>query len=248
MVLTNLLGGPGARPVSCRCEPLSGSTGAATGDVSRVTGVARLGTAELPFRLVRKAFRPLLVGRHAPFAGDPRHGAYWRREPLAYASDLLPTGPGLAAPRCYGVVDDVVHLVDVSGRAEAPDGRRAPGRGLAGDCEGPGGRPAGHRLARRIVASDPDWSRGDADPRMAALWQRRGELLDGLARVPRVLVHGDFSAGNLIAAEAAHLALSSGGRGRRDTASQRGTGNCATGPHRPAAWAPPFPRSTWQAP
>jgi len=121
VVLTNLLGGPGARPVSCRCEPLSGSTGAATGDVSRVTGVARLGTAELPFRLVRKAFRPLLVGRHAPFAGDPRHGAYWRREPLAYASDLLPTGPGLAAPRCYGVVDDVVHLVDVSGRAEAPE-------------------------------------------------------------------------------------------------------------------------------
>ncbi|TYB66713.1 phosphotransferase [Nonomuraea sp. PA05] len=42
---------------------------------------------------------------HLPRRADPRqlrrrHWAYWRREPLAYTSGLLPRGPHLTTPRC----------------------------------------------------------------------------------------------------------------------------------------------------
>ncbi|TDD62793.1 aminoglycoside phosphotransferase family protein [Actinomadura darangshiensis] len=198
-MLAALVGRADVSLLSCRSETIVGSSGAATGAVSRVSGMVRCGSGELPFRLVRKEFRPVAGGRHAAHAGDARHWAYWRREPLAYASGLLPTGPGLAAPRCYGVVDDVVYLADVEGAAESP--RLAARRLGAWQAAVP--IPdvpwlAGHQLAQRMAVSDLDWSVVDADPRIARVWRRRGELLDGLTRVPPVLTHGDFSAGNLI--------------------------------------------------
>ncbi|HEX6682177.1 MAG TPA: hypothetical protein VF062_05255 [Candidatus Limnocylindrales bacterium] len=79
---------------------IGGGTGAATVEVSRIT-------------LVRKRFRPVQED-------NPRHYAYWRRELLAYASDLLPTGPGLAAPHCFAITEDAVYLEDVQGPAESP--------------------------------------------------------------------------------------------------------------------------------
>jgi hypothetical protein len=200
-VLAAVLARPDASLLNCRSEPINGSSGAATGAVARLSGTARCGTEELPFRLVRKEFRPVRTGRHAPHAGDPRHWAYWRREPLAYAGGLLPAGPGLAAPHCYGVVDDVVYLADVDGAAESP--HLAAHR--LGAWQATAAIPdvtwlAGHQLAQRIAVSDLDWSAVDADPRVARLWRRRGELLDELTRTPQVLAHGDFSAGNLIRA------------------------------------------------
>jgi hypothetical protein len=206
-VLASVAGRPGARLVSCRAAPVTGSSGAATGDISLLTGIARSGTADLPFRVVRKTVRPVTAGRHAPYAGDPAHWAYWRREPLAYASGLLPGGPGLAAPRCHGVAGDVIYLAPASGKAESaevaarrlgawqaaapvPDTKLPDAVWLARD-----------QLRQRVAASDLDWRRVSADPRLAAIWARRAELLGELDRVPRVLVHGDFSAGNLIAAD-----------------------------------------------
>jgi hypothetical protein len=159
-----------------------------------------LGTADLPFRIVRKGFQPVLSGRHAPYAGDPGHWAYWRREPLAYGSGGLPIGPGLAAPRCYGVVDDVVYLAELSGSAESAEvAARRLGAWQATAAVPDVNWLSGHQLVQRITASHLDWSLVTADPRMVALWQQRGELLDELARVAQVLVHGDFSAGNLLA-------------------------------------------------
>jgi hypothetical protein len=199
-VLANIIGRPDARLVSCRCEPITGSSGAATGSVSLLLGVARSGVADVPFRIVRKSVRPLLSGRHAAYTGDPEHWAYWRREPLAYASGILPSGPGLAAPRCFGVVDDVVYLADVSGRIEAAEiAARRLGAWQATASVPDVTWLARHQLSQRVAASHLDWGRVSADSRMAALWHRRGELLRELERIPRVLVHGDFSAGNLIA-------------------------------------------------
>ncbi|MGR6917867.1 phosphotransferase family protein [[Actinomadura] parvosata] len=198
-VLAAILGRPGGVVAEDRAEPIRGSSGAATCALTRLTGLVRCGAEEVPFRVVRKELRPVRAGRHAPFAGDPRHWAYWRREPLAYASGLLPAGPELAAPRCYGVVDDVLYLEDVPGAPEDP--QVAAGR--LGEWQAAALVPdvpwlGGHQLAQRVRATT--WAPVGADPRIERLWRRRDELLALLARLPVVLSHGDFSAGNIIAA------------------------------------------------
>lgn len=171
--------------------------------MSLVLGVARSGATDVPFRIVRKTARPLSSGRHAAYAGDPEHWAYWRREPLAYASGILPSGPGLAAPRCLGVVDDVVYLAEVSGSTESAEiAARRLGAWQATATVPDVAWLTRHQLSQRIAASHLDWGRVGADSRMVALWHRRDELLYELEQVPRVLVHGDFSAGNLIARDA----------------------------------------------
>jgi hypothetical protein len=200
-VLASILGQSGAHLVNCRSEPIAGSSGAATDGVSRLVGMARLGSADVPFHVMRKAFRPALSGRHASNASDPGHWVYWRREPLAYASEVLPTGPGLSAPRCYGVVDDVVYLAEVPGGPESADIAAYRLGAWQGTASVPDvGWLSRHQLAQRIAASNLDWAQVGADPRLVALWQRRSELLDELKYVPHVLVHGDFHEGNLIAA------------------------------------------------
>ncbi|NUR88912.1 MAG: aminoglycoside phosphotransferase family protein, partial [Nonomuraea sp.] len=93
-------------------EPITGSSGAATGAVVRLRRGDRT--------MVVKSFRPVTSGRHVEAARDPRHFAYWRREPLAYASGLLPSGP-FRAPRCYAVTDEAVYLEDVQGKPESPE-------------------------------------------------------------------------------------------------------------------------------
>ncbi|MEV1173267.1 phosphotransferase [Nonomuraea sp. NPDC049784] len=198
-VLASVLGRSDGVVVTCRSEPIGGSSGAVTGSVTRLSGVARCGGEEVPFTVVRKEVRPLRSGRHAPYAGDPRHWAYRRREPLAYASGLLPTGPGLAAPRCHGVVGDVLYLADVAGSGPELPGRAARRLGAwqAGATLPDVPWLAGHQLAQRLAAGE--WTPVDADPRVARLWQRQDELLAELARLPVVLTHGDFSAANLVA-------------------------------------------------
>jgi hypothetical protein len=98
--------------------------------------------------------QPLTGGRHAAAASDPRHWAYWRREPLAYAAGLLPSGPGLSAPRCYGVVDDVVYVADVTGQAESPAvAARRLGAWQAATAVPDVPWLSGHQLAQRIAVS-----------------------------------------------------------------------------------------------
>jgi len=43
-----------------------------------------------------------------------------RLAPLIRGTGRAAAGPGLAAPRCYGVVDDVVYLQEVAGAPESP--------------------------------------------------------------------------------------------------------------------------------
>jgi Phosphotransferase enzyme family len=207
-VLAAVLGREDGVVLTCRSEPITGSSGAATAGVSRLVVRARCGAFERSFRVVRKEFRPVSAGRHAAHARDPRHWAYWRRETLAYASGLLPAGPGLAAPLCYGVIDDVVYLAEVDGRPESPHvaAQRLGAWQRAVDVPDVAWL-AGHQLAQRLAVSSLDWSAVDAHPGIAALWERRTELLYELARVPQVLTHGDFSAGNLLSSAGTTVVL-----------------------------------------
>ncbi|WP_222836664.1 aminoglycoside phosphotransferase family protein [Beutenbergia cavernae] len=209
--------------------PLAGGTGAATADVARVTARTPDGRE---LTLVRKSVRPLRAGRHAEAARAPEHWAYWRREPLAYASGVLPSGPGLRAPRCFGVetaADTLtLWLEDVVGPEAEPV---AAARALA-SWQASAPVPdvpwlGGHQLAQRLAVTDLDWTQVDADPRVARVWAARHELMAALDGVPSVLSHGDAGLGNLreatgdvvaldwgtfgvapVGSDAAHLALS----------------------------------------
>lgn len=197
------LGGDGAMLTGHASEPLVGSTGAATAAVDRLT--LRIGDAagvETAHRVVRKQVRPLTSGRHALASRDPDHWAYWRREPLAYASGLLPRAPGLSAPTVLAVEDDVVVTAEVTGPPEEPAvAARRLGRWQATTPIPTEPWLAHHQLAQRIAVTQLDWNVVDADPRLPALWERRDELLAELAELPFTVVHGDYSAGNLRAVD-----------------------------------------------
>jgi aminoglycoside phosphotransferase (APT) family kinase protein len=55
------------------------------------------------------------------------------------------------------------------------------------------------QLGQRIQVSNLNWHEVEADQRVVTLWNRRDELLRRLAKLPRILSHGDYSLGNLIA-------------------------------------------------
>jgi hypothetical protein len=219
-----------ATVLSCRAEPIGGSMGSATGTVTRLSGRAACGASEVRFSLVRKQSRPKPIGRHDAGRHDPRHWAYWRREPLVYASGLLPAGgEPLVAPDCVGVAGDTVWLRDVGGvRESARVAARRLGAWQASTPIPDVPWLAGHQLAQRIAVSALDFRGVDVERRLVDVWERREELLARLVGVPEVVGHGDFSMGNLVAdgdrtvvldwatfgvapvgADLAHLALSS---------------------------------------
>ena len=188
--------GPGRTPPveAVVRQPLGEGTGAATASVERLSADTDRGR----ITVVAKTLRPLTSGRHAAGAADPAHWAYWRREALAYASGLLPAGPALRAPRCYGVVGDTVYLEDVpdspqdvaiaaehltewQARTPVPDTRW-----LARD-----------QLAQRIAVYDLDWTAAGLDKKLAGIWANRHTLLDELAGLPTVASHGDFHCGQI---------------------------------------------------
>ncbi len=180
---------------------VTGNTGVATASVERVSGVVRSGAGEKQFSLIRKRFQPEPSGRHTESAGDPRHWAYWRREPLAYASGVLinPLGSGLVAPYCYEVIDDVIYLADVVGPPERVDVaafRLGTWHATAPIPEA--AWLAGEQLAQRVAATELDWSAMDVPDGVRAVWERRHDLLKALDSVPTVLCHGDIHPGNLI--------------------------------------------------
>lgn len=207
-VLDRITGIQGTELTACTATAIDGSTGAATGGVASLSGTWRAGRAEGTFRVIRKEFRPLTSGRHAKASRQPDHWAYWRREPNAYTSGLLPSGPGLRAPECLGVDGNVLYVEYVDGEPEAPTvAAFRLGRWQAAATIPDAPWLAGHQLAQRLKVSELDWSTVDADPRMPALWARRAELMGTLADVPGVLTHGDFHPVNLLSADGDTVAL-----------------------------------------
>lgn len=228
-VLASLTGTDDAAVLDVAEEAIRPGTGVATSRLARLTVTTRDAAGHRQVHsVVRKDVRPPGEGRHRSSATDPRHWAYWRRELDAYAAGVLPSGPGLAAPRCHGVVGTSVYLEDV--RGSRPDVRRAARR--LGGWQAGAAIPdvpwlGGHQLAQRLDASVVDWAGLDADVRVRRLWAKRRELLASIDGLPRVLSHGDFHRDNLIVrgddvvvldwstlgvapvgADAAHLALS----------------------------------------
>ncbi|MGQ0433682.1 MAG: phosphotransferase [Microthrixaceae bacterium] len=184
-------------------EPVRPSTGAATRTTVRLR--VHLGSKDGNRRsttLIRKELRPVDAGRHAALAEDPRHWAYWLREAEAYQSGLLPSGPGLRAPKCFGVFDESLFLEAV--RGPQPTARQAAEALASWQVlfEPPLDRPwlATDQIGRRLAASDLDWNAIDADARAVELWNRRGTYCERLNSLPKVLSHGDYSVGNLVVA------------------------------------------------
>lgn len=181
-------------------------TGAASGDIQLIT-VTR-GDGET-FQMVRKTFRRLQSGPHAEQSGRLDHWAYWRRELTAYESGILPAGPGLRAPRMYGVADNVVYIEYVGERQPAASDA-ALQLGRWHDCDRTDlHQPwlAEDQLAQRLAVSDLDWSAVDVDARFPAIWARRDSYLAQLSSLPRSITHGDFSVGNLRTDETDVIAL-----------------------------------------
>lgn len=194
-------------------EPLGGGTGAATASVVRFRGRVQRDGQVVPFSLVRKTVRPVTAGRHAAAAVRPDHWAHWRREPLAYASGLLPDGPHLFSPHCFGAGEDVVHLEDVTGPAPSPvEAAAALARWQTPTHVAPPVRPwlADHPLAQRLAVTDLDLASAPG-ARFSLLlrtaWTERRALLARLEDVPRVLTHGDLGLGNLVRADRGIVAI-----------------------------------------
>jgi hypothetical protein len=80
-------------------QPIYGGAGTG-GSIYHFSGVARDSDEEVPWSLILKAIRAI------PQRRSPSSPGYWRRELEAYQSGLLHDLPGgIAAPRCYGVVE-----------------------------------------------------------------------------------------------------------------------------------------------
>src|SRR5579859_210409 len=107
--LCRLLGSEQITIGAWHVTPLPNSLGGATGGIYRVEGSAIASGESAPFALVLKIIRGLGSGTAsaAPVSADPVGSHYWRREALAYQSGLLADLPGLAAPHCYGVEEQV---------------------------------------------------------------------------------------------------------------------------------------------
>jgi hypothetical protein len=199
-VLTALSGTVDSRILRVQAEKLSGGSGAATSEVVRLVGDVEGSEGQVEaFRVVSKTVGRLEGGRHAAHTNEPDHWAYWRRELIAYASGLLPAGPGLRAPRCYGVVNSTIFMEDVAGGPEDPHLAAARlGAWQATNEVCPRDWLVTNQLAQRVTESDLDWSVVDADRRAAILRAARTHLLEHLQRLPPVLSHGDCNAGNLL--------------------------------------------------
>jgi hypothetical protein len=171
-------------------------TGAASDDARLVT--IRRGD-DRTVQVVRKTLRPLRDGPHAHNATQQDHWAFWRRELTAYTSGVLPSGPGLRAPRLYGIVDDVLYLEYVG--EDLPDAHEAArqlGRWHSNDRTDPHlPRLARDQLAQRLAVTTLDWSDIDVDPRIPAIWSQRDSSIAVLTDLPWSIAHGDFNMGNL---------------------------------------------------
>jgi hypothetical protein len=83
-------------------RPLSGSAGAATAGIYRVWGTVNDRDIRRDWALILKIIRPAAPWN--PAAREIDHPIYWKREALAYQSDLLDDLPGgISVPRCFAL-------------------------------------------------------------------------------------------------------------------------------------------------
>ena len=221
------LGEPLAVLGQWEAAPMHGGFGALAGASSLylLSGLARVGRAELPWSVVLKLLTP------ATGAADPRHIRYQRREFLLYRSGILDTLPsGLRAPRSYGCDESedgtcwlwLEHIREDDERAW-PLSRWALGARHLGQFNGAyltvpqlpvapwlGGRrlrtwlESHDVLVARIAAApaNPDVRRWWPRPVVESIlrfWEERDTFCDALERLPQTFGHGDAIRRNLLA-------------------------------------------------
>ncbi|MDQ3706572.1 MAG: phosphotransferase [Chloroflexota bacterium] len=104
-VARQALGSSTAILTNWRMETVGADMGPATGGVYRVAGSALEDGLELSWSAVLKIVSLGAPEANSPFS-DEAHPLYWKREALAYTSGLLDDLPGgIAAPRCYGAIE-----------------------------------------------------------------------------------------------------------------------------------------------
>jgi hypothetical protein len=220
-VVRTALGEPGAVLGGWDAAPLN----ARASSLYMLRGVARVGAAEHPWRLVLKVL--------VPMAGldDPTHIFYWKRERLLYGSGLLDALPaGLCAPRYYGCDEPANGTVWLWLEHVREDGDRAwslarwalAARHL-GQFNGAylAGRPLPHApwlggrrlrtwlerhgpLVAQIAGAplNPDicqwWPQAVVDA-ILRLWEERDAFCAALERLPQTFGHGDAIRRNLLA-------------------------------------------------
>ena len=221
-VVRTALGEPGAVLGGWDAAPMQG---AASRALHLLSGAARVGAAEHPWRVVLKVL--------ASVAGqdDPAHIFYWKREMQLYRSGLLDDLPaGLRAPRCYGcdeLADGTVWLwlehVQEDGERAWPLARWGLAARYLGQFNGAylAGWPLPHapwlggrrlrtwlerhgELVARIAAAprNPEVRRFWPQPVVDALlrlWEERDAFCTALERLPQTFCHGDAIRRNLLA-------------------------------------------------
>jgi hypothetical protein len=221
-VVRTALGEPGAVLGGWDAAPVQG---AASRALYLLTGAARVGAAEYPWRVVLKVLGPV-AGQQ-----DPTHIFYPKREMQLYQSGLLDELPGgLCAPRCYGcdeLADGTVWLwlehVQEDGERAWPLARWALAARHLGQFNGAylAERPLPHapwlggrrlrtwlerhgELVARIAAAplNPEVRRFWPQPVVDALlrlWEERDALCTALEWLPQTFCHGDAIRRNLLA-------------------------------------------------
>lgn len=117
-----MMGGDEPDSLDWRMERIHEPVNNATCGVYRFTGTAQVQGERVPWSIILK-FVQLADGIQAS-SDDPAHSNYWKREMLLYQSALLDDLPGIAAPRCFGVVERgdtaSIWLEDIRGAVPAP--------------------------------------------------------------------------------------------------------------------------------
>jgi hypothetical protein len=151
-----------------------------------------------------------VVKRLVPGVDDPRHHAYWRRQPLIAESGLVAASPGLRSPTCLKVEwDETGATMWTAQVSPAPLDPLALAEALGRFARARLAEPAwGARDVLRdrlaTVAGRGGWAALDselpADLRRVVqdLWVRRDAALAELDALPRVPTHGDAHPGNLL--------------------------------------------------
>jgi hypothetical protein len=220
------LGNPVAEVLDWEQRPLGGPVvQALEGVIGRVhfTGQARVQDQVVPWTLVLKAFAPPPGESNS----DQTVFTYWKREVLTYQSGMLAAlGGGLAAPRCFAVVEYsgeeywvwIEYIVEETTQwslAEFQLAARHLGQ-YNGVALRQGAVPAlpwltmGHLAARvqlwevglqrlpQLVQQPPVWLSAASLARTLHLYTEHPKLLAALRQLPHVLCHQDAHRRNLM--------------------------------------------------
>jgi hypothetical protein len=117
-----MMGGDEPDSLDWRMERIHQPVNNATCGVYRFTGSAQVRGERVPWSIILKIVQ-LADGIQAS-SDDPAHFNYWKREGLLYQLGMLDDLPGVAAPRCFGVVEQgdstSIWLEDIQGAGTAP--------------------------------------------------------------------------------------------------------------------------------